>query len=144
MTDSSRFDSDSEIRRSVEFDLDADQLWSLLADPDELATWLGDRVDIDLVPGGAGRVVDDDVERDLLVEQVVDGERIAWRWWRRDDPGSASHVELVIAPRPGGTRLDIVETLIAPPVSALALDGVRWDLRATLMAIGAAATCLAR
>ncbi len=144
--------TDDQIQRSLELDVEAGELWRLMTDSDELATWLGDEVDIDMVPGGGGRVLDDEIERDVLVEQVVDGERISWRWWPRDEPGAASRVELVITARPGGTRLEITETLIAPPVSAHArlavvgssLSAIRWDLRTTLMAIGAAATCLAR
>ena len=139
-----------ETRRSIELDVADDELWHLLTDPAELATWLGDEVAIDLVPGGAGRVLDDQIERDLIVEQVIPGERIAWRWWPHDEPGSASRVEIVIAPHPGGTRVEVIETLLptATPVTALAAIGsrqaLRWEVRLALIAIGAAASCLAR
>ena len=101
------------IHRHLELDVDLDELWQLVTDPDELATWLGDEVELDAVPGGAGRVVDDEIERHLRVERVVEGERIEWKWWTGDDPDAATRVEIVVSPRPGGSRIDVTETLDA-------------------------------
>src|SRR4051794_38578045 len=60
--------SEPGIHRHLELDVDLDELWQLVTDPDELATWLGDEVELDPVPGGAGRLVDDDVERHVRVD----------------------------------------------------------------------------
>jgi uncharacterized protein YndB with AHSA1/START domain len=138
------------IHRHLELDVDLDELWQLVTDPDELATWLGDEVELEPVPGGAGRVVDDDVERHVRVDHVVEGERIEWTWWPGDDPDAASRVEIVVSPRPGGSRLDVIETLETTrsrAVTPTASCPSRWDVRTTLMAFassGARVTCRSR
>jgi len=48
------------IRRTLELDCPADELWRLVSEPDEVASWLGRDVELDLRPGGRGRLTDDD------------------------------------------------------------------------------------
>ena len=66
-------------------------------------------VDLDLRPGGRGRIVDDDgTVRDVIITDVRPGEQVAWHWW--SDDGELSSVELRIDEIDGHTRLRIVET----------------------------------
>ena len=66
-------DTDFEIarvERSVHVDAPVDEVWSTIAEPDELSEWLGARVELDrpVGPGAAGEVVEADGSiRHLLV-----------------------------------------------------------------------------
>lgn len=48
------------VTRSVDLDLDVEGAWLLVGRADGLAAWLGHEVEVDLAPGGALRVRDDD------------------------------------------------------------------------------------
>ena len=90
----------------------------------ELASWLGSSVELELRPGGRGRIVDDDgTVRDLVVTDVRDGEQIAWHWW--SDTGELSSVELRLDEHDGHTRLRIVETTLIGPNAASAAQTTR-------------------
>jgi uncharacterized protein YndB with AHSA1/START domain len=98
------------VERAIEVDADVQAVWDTLTDVDGLDGWLGDRVDLDLRPGGCGRVVDDEgVAREVLVTAVEPGHRLAWHWW--SDEGELSTVDITVAPVPGGSRVSVVETL---------------------------------
>ena len=95
--------------------------WDAISDPDELAAWLGSSVELDVRPGGRGRIVDEDgTVRDLVVTEVRDGERIAWHWW--SDGGELSSVELRLDELDGHARLHIVETTLLPTTRHERLD----------------------
>ena len=80
------------MERSHEFDVPADALWEAVTDPAHLADWLGDEVDIDVVPGGEGRVVDDGEVRHVLVDEVKEVDhRFTFTWWPDIDRGDRSY-----------------------------------------------------
>jgi uncharacterized protein YndB with AHSA1/START domain len=91
------------VTRSVEVDAGADDVWSAITDPDRRSLWLDD---------------DDARARELRVDQVDDGRRLVWTWWRPGDEPGASQVEIVLAPTTAGTRVVVTETLAAVPVRA--------------------------
>ncbi|MEZ5262686.1 MAG: SRPBCC domain-containing protein [Acidimicrobiales bacterium] len=64
-----------------EFPVPTDELWDAIADADQLGAWLGDELEVDLRPGGQGRLVDDGEVRRLVVEEVTPGERLSFTWW---------------------------------------------------------------
>jgi uncharacterized protein YndB with AHSA1/START domain len=98
------------VERAIEVDADVQAVWDTLTDADGLDGWLGDQVDLDLRPGGCGRVVDDEgVAREVLVTAVEPGRRLAWHWW--SDEGELSTVDITLDPVPGGSRVSVVETL---------------------------------
>ncbi len=100
----------------VDLDATIESAWAALSDPGELARWLGSSVELDVRPGGRGRVVDDDgTVRDVLVTAVDDRQAIAWHWW--SDDGELSSVELRIDECDGHARLHIVEMLVPGPHS---------------------------
>ncbi len=95
----------------VDLDASIEAAWAALSNPDELARWLGSSVELDVRPGGRGRVVDDDgTVREVVVTAVDDRRGIAWHWW--SDDGELSSVELRIDDHEGQTRLHIVEMLV--------------------------------
>ena len=81
--------------------------------------WLGDRVSLELRPGGDAEFETDGEVRSGWVEDVSMPERLSF-WWAVDDE-PASRVELRILERDHGTRLRIVETR---PLDRLDLVGV--------------------
>jgi uncharacterized protein YndB with AHSA1/START domain len=100
------------VERSIELDADVGDVWEVLAEPDELESWMGERVEIDMQPGGCGHVVGDDgVRREVLVTAVEPGRRLAWHWW--EDGGELSSVEITLVPLRTGTRVDVVEVAAA-------------------------------
>jgi uncharacterized protein YndB with AHSA1/START domain len=103
------------VERSIEIDAEPAEVWDVLTDPDQLEGWLGERVELDLRPGGGGTVVDDDgTRREVLVTTVEVDRALAWHWWTDGD--ELSSVEITLAPAaPGhGTLVRVVETLTAP------------------------------
>ena len=101
----------------VDLEVSIDAAWEAISDPRELAQWLGSSVDLDVRPGGRGRIVDDDgTVRDVIVTDVRPGEQVAWHWW--SDDGELSSVELRIDELDGHTRLRITETSLLPVADA--------------------------
>ena len=113
-------DSGGRVTRSVEVEAGTDEVWSTLSDPELRALWLDD---------------DDARSRELRLDEVDDGRRLVWTWWRPDDEPGASTVEIVLAPTAGGTRVTVTETLASAatasvrPGPATLLAGDRWTYR---------------
>jgi uncharacterized protein YndB with AHSA1/START domain len=122
------------VRRTLDLACPAAELWRLVTAPEELSSWLGEDVALELHPGGQGRLVDEDgTTRHLAVREVVDGERLAFTWWPSDDAAAASEVTLTIEPTDEGTRLVVTEAVRWPTVdtvaSAAASTASSWDIR---------------
>jgi uncharacterized protein YndB with AHSA1/START domain len=140
---------DPVVERNVDLDATPAEVWRALTEPEELATWFGPAVELDLRPGGAGRFVDDDgTARRAVVDEVHDGVRLVLRWWPEgDDPGAgASVVTFVVAPTGSGTRLVVTEQLVARASTAgmrAAADAARtawmWRLDLLLLRLAAVA-----
>src|SRR6476659_9782335 len=58
------------ITRTVDTDLDTDELWGLIADGAAWAHWMVDESHVEVAPGGAGTVVDDGVERAVRIDRL--------------------------------------------------------------------------
>lgn len=109
--------SGERVERSVVLDAPAGDVWPVLCDPAELESWLGERVELDVRPGGCGHVIDDDgVRREVLVTAVEPGRRLAWHWWA--DGGELSSVEITLVPVGAGTRVEVVEVAASLPGGA--------------------------
>lgn len=118
------------VDRHVTLPADLAEVWALLTRPDDLAAWLGTDVALDPTPGAVGEVVDHDgTRRRLIVEEVDEGRHLAWRWWPDGDEGGASRVEITLRPTDGGTRVRVVERLLAQPAA-----GLRSEARAASVA----------
>jgi uncharacterized protein YndB with AHSA1/START domain len=131
---------ETRITRSVDLDAPAADVWQALTEPELLGEWLDSVVELDVRPGGDGTVVDPHGGvRRARVEEVLPARRLALRWWPEDGSGPASTVELDLEATPGGTRLVVTETVVAPssgPASASAsasVAGSRWGVRFLLL-----------
>ncbi len=99
---------DVAVRREVVLPVDRETVWAALADPDELATWLADEIELEIEAGAEGWVRWEDGERrPATVEEVVEQRRIVLRWSEREGPETI--VELVLDDVPEGTRLVVLE-----------------------------------
>ena len=116
------------ITRTVETDLEVDELWSLVADGDGWARWMVDEADVEVAPGSGGSVVDDGVERSVRIDELTD-HRVAFTWWPDDRPELVSAVELVVVPAVGGSQLRVTEI----SMSASAVPEAVWDVRMMLL-----------
>jgi uncharacterized protein YndB with AHSA1/START domain len=101
-------DDDPTVTREIELDAPPEEVWPLLADDDERATWLGDG-ELDLSPGGHGHVDEPDgSRREVRVAEVEPERRLRFDWWTTDD--DRSRVEIVLVPTGAGTRFVVTET----------------------------------
>ena len=109
------------VEREVVLPVEREEAWRLITDERELSRWLAPDVELDPVVGGAIATEDSDGSvRIGVVEDLVDGERIAFRWADLDR-GDESTVEIDLHDVDGGTRITVVET--GP--SAVALGGFK-------------------
>ena len=100
------------------------EVWRALTEPQRLAAWFADRVEVDLRPGGelSLRMLDGS-ERHGFVEAADAPTRLVL-WWREgaveDDEEELTRVEIVLAEAPEGTVLRVVESR---PLAALGRSG---------------------
>jgi uncharacterized protein YndB with AHSA1/START domain len=97
------------LRRETELDAPRDAVWPLVAEPEGLATWLADDVELDAVePGACGVVLEDGELRHVTIEEVEEGRRVALSWCAPG--GEQSLVEVTLDDLEGGrTRMVVVE-----------------------------------
>ena len=103
------------VNREVVLPVPRERAWELITEPRELEEWLGEDVEFEAEEDAPLRVDD----REGVVEQVSDGERIVFRW-------GDSRVEWALEDAPGGTRFLVTE-------HRYAADSVVWGPR--LMAL---------
>ena len=123
---------DLAIERSADLDMDVDQLWSLISTPDGWKSWLVNDADVVITPSANGTAIDDGVERTVQVDSVIAGRTVGFSWWDRDDPSSASYVQLDVVELPGGrSQLHITERFLGATASATpsCTAGVSWEVR---------------
>lgn len=115
------------IRRQVVMPVSPERLWDALTDPDEIAGWMGGRVDWDLEEGGLLHFHGDDgSERDGRIEAVRPGRHLRFRWIPVDpngpDEDGESEVTYLLEPAEDGTRLTVqerrVDEMTGPQASA--------------------------
>jgi uncharacterized protein YndB with AHSA1/START domain len=109
------------VRRETVLDAPRDAVWALVAEPEGLATWLADVVDLDEVaPGASGTVTEGGEPRDVTIEEVVEGRRVALSWCAPG--GEPSLVELTLDDDGDQrTRMVIVEV----PLTSLRVAAIR-------------------
>ncbi len=125
---------DLSIERTTDLDLSADELWSLISTSEGWSSWLVDEAQLTVEPDAEGTATEDGVVRDVRIDTVVDGQAINFSWWDRDDPSSASYVQLQIVELPDGrSRLHVAEQFVgastAATMSMSALGTLSWDVR---------------
>jgi uncharacterized protein YndB with AHSA1/START domain len=123
----------AEVVRSVDLDAEVDEVWAVVCDPDG---WLADEGELDVREGGEGRLVEAGVARRAVVETVLPGECLVYRWWEEGGDGSdASRVEIRVLPGGESTRVTVRETRLgaALPVATNCAGG--WSTRLAVLGL---------
>jgi uncharacterized protein YndB with AHSA1/START domain len=130
------------VTRSIALPVSAAEAWTSLRDPDGLAGWLGDLVDLPGVePGAAGEVIEGDATRRLVVTEVDEGRSIGFVWWDESAPEDASVVTIAVSSGEGDggdATVTVTERLAGGVVASMgaaciadltATAGGAWDRR---------------
>lgn len=117
------------IEREIVIDAPADVVWRTITEPEQIAQWFADRVELELRAGGNGtlvfqsRATAQTVSASLVVDAVDRPRRFSFRWGHHDGeaptPENSVLVEFTLTPEGDDrTRLRVVET---------GLDVVAWS-----------------
>lgn len=123
--------------RTVDLDLDPDAAWHLAGSAAGLGSWLGADVEVDLAPGGALHLRDDDgTRRTGTVTGVDPGRSVSFRW---TDGEVASDVTITVDGGPEGrSRVTVTEVArTGGRLMACADAGAAWDGRLLALELGA-------
>jgi uncharacterized protein YndB with AHSA1/START domain len=85
-----------------------EDVWEAITDPNQLAEWLGDDVELELEPGGELKLTTAGAERRGFVEEVDAPRRLVF-WWSADEADS-TRVEIELEPDGEDTRVRVVES----------------------------------
>jgi uncharacterized protein YndB with AHSA1/START domain len=99
-----------QVRREIVLEAPVEDVWEALTDPEQLAEWFANEVELDVREGGEGRFRWADGEtREASIDTVEPPRRLGFTW---AEPGEdASRVELTLEEDGGGaTRLTVVES----------------------------------
>ena len=122
-----------EVCREAVFPAPSEEVWSALTDPERLADWFANDVELELRPGGSGVFRwDDGSVRVAEIDAIEEGERFAFRWRDEEGEGVETQVELVLTEVEGGTQVTVREHATAD-VQATALAG-EWSWGIQLLA----------
>lgn len=104
-----------DVRRRVVLEAAPAEVWRALTDPDELAAWWGDGSELDAMPDGEGRFVEEgEPVRRARVVEVRPERRLVLDWWpedpESDDP--ATRVTIELTPCPFGTVVTVLECVL--------------------------------
>jgi uncharacterized protein YndB with AHSA1/START domain len=108
--------ADVRVERDVVIEAPIDVVWRTITEPDEIAKWFADRVELDLVPGGQGYMgFGEDQGGPVVVETVDPPKLFSFRWNHPDgaQPVQANSwlVEFSLTSRGAeSTHLHVVET----------------------------------
>jgi uncharacterized protein YndB with AHSA1/START domain len=103
------------VTRSVVLPAPPEEVWPALAEPERLAGWLGAEVEMEGHAGGRVVLADGDGLRWGTVERFEPGRALALRLWERSPGLSGTRVEFSLDDVEEGTRLTVVETVLASP-----------------------------
>jgi uncharacterized protein YndB with AHSA1/START domain len=116
--------TDLTIEREILIEAPADVVWRTITEPEQVAQWFADRVELDARPGGDGILVFEDMANiaPVVVESVDPPHRFTFRWAHPDGeapvPGNSVLVEFTLtAEGDERTRLRVAET---------GLDAIGW------------------
>lgn len=84
-----------EVTREVELESEPEQAWRAISEGEGLAVWLGEEVEIDLVPGGEITVTEHGEFRSGFVESIDEGRSISFWWSAPGEESSRVEIEVV-------------------------------------------------
>lgn len=113
--------TDYRIEREVMIEAPVEVVWRTITEPEQVARWFADRVELEAEPGRRGVFVFEDADGEmthsapLVVDVVEPPTRFSFRWGHPADeepkPGNSMHVEfLLVADGGERTRLRVVES----------------------------------
>ena len=110
----------SAIEREILIEAPVETVWQVVTDPAQVSLWFCDAAEIDLRPGGQGRLTFADKATSqratvlLSVETVQPPHTFAFRWdypeGETPHPGNSLRVEFRLADEGGQTRLRVTES----------------------------------
>ena len=105
----------AQIEKDILIDAPIDVVWRVITEPDQIVRWFSEEADIDLRPGGGGRLVFEGGDSyQLQIEAVEPPTRFAFRWVQpqgsvvRGD--NSMLVEFKLEPEDDRTRLRVIES----------------------------------
>jgi uncharacterized protein YndB with AHSA1/START domain len=87
-----------DVKREIEIEAAPEEIWEAIATAEGRERWLDD-------------------DREVVVETVQEPSRLVW-WWAGDD--TWSRVEVTLVPAVSSTRVIVIESVPAFPLTALA------------------------
>jgi uncharacterized protein YndB with AHSA1/START domain len=105
----------SQIEKEILIEAPVDVVWRVVTEPDHIAQWFSDEVELDPVVGGDGLLTfKTGSSFRLQVEAIDPPRRFAFRWaypdGARADLENSMLVEFILEPEAGNTRLRVVES----------------------------------
>lgn len=105
----------AQIEKDILIDAPVDVVWRVITEPDQIVRWLSEAADIDLRPGGHGRLVFESGDSyQLQIEAVEPPTRFAFRWVQPQGlvvrADNSLVVEFTLEPVGDRTRLRVVES----------------------------------
>jgi uncharacterized protein YndB with AHSA1/START domain len=103
------------IEREIVIDAPVARVWEALTVPEQIASWFGDRAEVDLRPGGSATFSwEEHGSFPIAIERVEPQQVFSWRWSQEVNavpaPGNSTLVEFTLTPEGTGTRLRVVES----------------------------------
>lgn len=103
------------VAQDVWIDAPVDVVWRTVTEPELVARWFADRVDVRAVPGQEGSLgFGDSMTVRVTVQSVEPPRTFSYRWLHPDGvparPGTSVLVTFRLAPECEGTRLRVVES----------------------------------
>ena len=103
------------VTREITLPVEPEEAWADVSEPERLAEWMDEDVELDLWEGGDVRIGD----REGVVQEVEEGRRLRFTW-------GGSEVTFTVDPVDGGSRVRVTESggpvaMLAPRLQALAL-----------------------
>jgi uncharacterized protein YndB with AHSA1/START domain len=105
----------AQIEKDILIDAPLEAVWRAITEPRQMVQWFSAEAEIDVKPGGHGRLVFPSGESyQLQVEAVEPPRRFAFRWVQPEGsiarPGNSMLVEFTLEPEGSFTRLRVVES----------------------------------
>jgi uncharacterized protein YndB with AHSA1/START domain len=105
----------AQIEKDILIDAPVDVVWRVITEPHQMVQWFSEEAEIDMKPGGHGRLVFRSGDSyQLEVEAVEPPHRFAYRWVQPQGsvarPDNSMLVEFTLEPVGDRTRLRVVES----------------------------------
>ena len=105
----------TDVHRRVVLEAETADVWRALTVPEELTAWWGEGSELDAVPGGEGRFVEEgEPSRLARVVEVRPEQRLVLDWWPEDPDADepATRVTIELTPCPFGTVVTVLECVL--------------------------------